>query len=852
MSFQFRIAGAILRKDVLILYPLVLLCILLLAGDVIITRLELLPLWISLRQPLVGLSVMALIFSVFQNDSPVGLTDDWLCRPVPRRELLAAKLLLVLAVLYLSRAIATFGVDLALGLPLVEALQDALLLQDPYILLPLPVVLIIAMVTRNLVQGIGTLIGLFICVFVIPTPLTSEPGPLDPGIGDALEAAGLGWIMLTPAKLVPLLLVAVVCWLVYWRKQITAARVLLVVTTLAIAMFIVLPMWVLPWSTVYAVQRAALPEAASEGAVVASRLQLRNPRACFPATRIGNLSSDTAFGAARQFHSLRLWPEEALRGAGPDSLAFFTSIEVDSLPLDWRVKLNYVQADYLIDGNKPSWSLRPARYITDDVGAGPLSHAWMLPGFVVQDLAARSNTALRLQYSLTLLKPRNFSLPTDGRRHVIPGFGRCTATVDVLGNDIDVECFSGFQHTAQLSAELNGIPASRAYSMADFAPRWAQLLRSQRISLAIGSARLARHDTVTVSTWEAAGHVDESLTLPGILGAAPETCPLPTSNGPAFQQSRWRDAAPHQAYSISVDEGVQLEVLDFGGKGPAVLLLPGLGATAHTFDDFAPLLTPRHRVIAMTRRGTGYSSKPDFGFDTARLAQDILRVIDAMQLEKPLLVGSSIAGDELTWLGGHHPERLSGLVYLDAAYDRSGNPDSTTSRRMRELNRALPPEPAAPPQAFLDYEAASTYMEEKGYLPYPEGELIALLNVTNPFLAGAPSIDARTQQAITSAIAAPDYAAVRIPALAIYAFQNPNEPLPYWYDVNDPQLLANLGELGQLANAQKRRSIELFRTGVKNGEVLEMPDAKHMIYQSNPQQVRQAIEEFAARVTRDP
>jgi pimeloyl-ACP methyl ester carboxylesterase len=846
MSFNFRIAGAILRKDALILFPLVLLTILLLAGDVFFTRLDVFLLWPLVRQALIGLSVTALVLSVFQLDSPVGLTDDWLCRPVPRRELLTAKLLLVLSVLYLSPAVATFIVDLVLDLPWVEALQDALLLQDPYFLLPLPVLLITAMVTRNLVQGIGALIALVVCVFLIPGPFIATPGPLSPGIGEAVEAAGLRWIMLVPAKLVPLLLVALVCWLVYWRKRIALARAMLVFTTCVTVLFVVAPMWLLPWEKLYALQRATLPEAARAAADVADRIQLRNPRACFPATRIRNLSSDVAFSAARKFHDVRLWSEEALRAAGQDSLAFVTSIEVTSLPLDWRVKLNYVQADVLAEGNT-AWSLRPAHYITDYTGGGTLSHTWMLPGSVVKDVAARTDPTLRLSYSVTLLEPRNFSLPVDGRRHALPGFGRCTARVNALGNSIDVDCFSASRHAAQLSAELNRIPASRVYSMADLSPRWTQLPSSQRIKLSIGSPRLAQHDSITVSTWEVAGYLDKSLTLPGVLGDKTDTCPLPALDGNSFQQASWRDAAPHQTHSIQVDEGVQLEVLDFGGNGSAMLLLPGLGATAHTFDDFAPLLTPGHRVIAMTRRGTGYSSKPDFGFDTPTLARDILRVIDAMKLEKPLLVGSSIAGDELTWLGGHHADRLSGLVYLDAAYDRSVDPASTTERRMRELNRSLPPEPPVPPQALLNYDAMSIYMDEHGYLQYPEGELIALLNINNPFLAGAPSIDALTQQAISAGInSAPDYAAVSIPALAIYAITGPDEPLPYWYDRSDRQLLATLAELDHLGNTKKRKSIELFRTGLRNGKVLELLNSKHMIYLSNPQQVRQAIEDFAS------
>ena len=66
-------------------------------------------------------------------------------------------------------------------------------------------------------------------------------------------------------------------------------------------------------------------------------------------------------------------------------------------------------------------------------------------------------------------------------------------------------------------------------------------------------------------------------------------------------------------------------------RGHPILLLPGLGATAHSYDELAPLLAKKHRVVAMTRRGTGNSSKPDFGFDTPRLAQDVLQVMDAMK-----------------------------------------------------------------------------------------------------------------------------------------------------------------------------------------------------------------------------
>src|SRR4051794_28227406 len=79
-AVNFKLIGAIFKKDVQSLYLLVLLTTLLFAGDVFLTRLELLPMWASFRQPLLMLSCAVLIFAVFQLDSPVSLVDDWLCR----------------------------------------------------------------------------------------------------------------------------------------------------------------------------------------------------------------------------------------------------------------------------------------------------------------------------------------------------------------------------------------------------------------------------------------------------------------------------------------------------------------------------------------------------------------------------------------------------------------------------------------------------------------------------------------------------------------------------------------------------------------------------------------------------
>ena len=63
---------------------------------------------------------------------------------------------------------------------------------------------------------------------------------------------------------------------------------------------------------------------------------------------------------------------------------------------------------------------------------------------------------------------------------------------------------------------------------------------------------------------------------------------------PCAEAAPWRDPSPHTVRFVTVDDGVRLEVLDWGGSGRPVVLLAGGGNTAHVFDDFAP--NPR-RVI---------------------------------------------------------------------------------------------------------------------------------------------------------------------------------------------------------------------------------------------------------------
>jgi len=155
-----------------------------------------------------------------------------------------------------------------------------------------------------------------------------------------------------------------------------------------------------------------------------------------------------------------------------------------------------------------------------------------------------------------------------------------------------------------------------------------------------------------------------------IAGTWNQGVPLPLTLARATPATAWKDPSPHTISFVDADRDVKLEVLDWGGPstGRTLVLVPGLGNTAHIFDVLATKLTARYHVVGVTRRGFGDSSAPASGYGADRLGDDVLAVIDARKIGKPILAGHSLGGEELSSIGSRHPEKVAGLIYLDAAY----------------------------------------------------------------------------------------------------------------------------------------------------------------------------------------
>src|SRR5512147_2900902 len=123
------------------------------------------------------------------------------------------------------------------------------------------------------------------------------------------------------------------------------------------------------------------------------------------------------------------------------------------------------------------------------------------------------------------------------------------------------------------------------------------------------------------------------------------------------------DSSPHHSDFVTVNDGTRLHYLDWGGGGPALLFLAGLGSTAHIFDRFAPRFVDQFHVLALTRRGHGESDYPDTGYDIDTLTEDIRQFMDALKIDQAILVGHSMASVELSHFTAVYPQRVLKLVY---------------------------------------------------------------------------------------------------------------------------------------------------------------------------------------------
>jgi non-heme chloroperoxidase len=298
------------------------------------------------------------------------------------------------------------------------------------------------------------------------------------------------------------------------------------------------------------------------------------------------------------------------------------------------------------------------------------------------------------------------------------------------------------------------------------------------------------------------------------------------------QDSAWHDPSPHTVQMIAVGDDVRLEVLDWGGSGRPVVLLAGLGNTAHVFDGFAPKLAASFHVYGITRRGFGASSAPPSGYDADRLGDDVIAVVEALKLPAPVIAGHSIAGEELSSVAARHAGRIAGLVYLDAIYPYAF--DSGEGFTLEAFKRALTTAPNPPPPGKDDLASSSAlatwFLRAQG-VPVPESEAHESLIHNSP---------GRIRKAVQEGTK--KFAQIQAPVLAICA--HPQDTSAGLRSVTNPDQRAKMEARLVEMDANVEKQIAAFRKGVPGARVVVLAKAHHYVFLSNEADVLREMKAF--------
>ncbi len=119
---------------------------------------------------------------------------------------------------------------------------------------------------------------------------------------------------------------------------------------------------------------------------------------------------------------------------------------------------------------------------------------------------------------------------------------------------------------------------------------------------------------------------------------------------------------------VRLSNGVTLHYASRGPRtGPAVIMIHGFSDSWFSFSRILPLLPPELRAIAPDMRGHGDSERPPAGYRIADMADDVVRLMDALNVPKAVLIGHSMGSFVVRKAFELAPERVSRLVLIGGA-----------------------------------------------------------------------------------------------------------------------------------------------------------------------------------------
>ena len=228
-----------------------------------------------------------------------------------------------------------------------------------------------------------------------------------------------------------------------------------------------------------------------------------------------------------------------------------------------------------------------------------------------------------------------------------------------------------------------------------------------------------------------------------------------SANGLQLHYRRWSPAEPNSPL-------------------PPILLLHGLASAARIWDLVAPLLAVRgHVVTALDQRGHGESDKPDTGYDFATIIADDTSALQALGIERPIVVGHSWGAGVALQYATTHPNLITALVMVDGGVGQlSLRPGWTREQAIKAL--APPRFTGTPRDTFLSYIRSGPLGQQ--WTPQLEDIMLHIVQLRDDGTV-APRLDFENHLQVISALWDQPtydlYQQVHCPAKFILAEQKP-------------------------------------------------------------------------------
>jgi esterase len=267
-----------------------------------------------------------------------------------------------------------------------------------------------------------------------------------------------------------------------------------------------------------------------------------------------------------------------------------------------------------------------------------------------------------------------------------------------------------------------------------------------------------------------------------------------------------------------VANGLRLHYVEWGQPAnPLIVMLHGLRAYGHWFDEFADVAEHKYRLIAPDQRGRGETEwAKDGAYTTDAYVADLAALAEQLQLGKFVLMGHSMGGTNAINFTARHPQQVAALIVVDTAPEL----DQRGIQRIRgELGQT--------PKTFASWDEARTFIRRLHVRPSDRHIATRLKWMLKEVEPG--KITWRLDDAIFNPRMTPD---------------PPSRTWSMLEQVRCPMLLVR-GALSDLVTAETAARVA---AAVPGARFVEVAEAGHMVVEDNPDGFNAAVMPFLAQV----